>query len=102
MKIGCVTCGARLQALCGPLNRLDELRALTAQQSAQAQLREVGRSRHADLRVGGDQILLRRPNIGAAFEQRGGQSRGGTSGGNSCSVRLCPRGTVPGFSPSKR
>jgi hypothetical protein len=51
-----------------------QLRALAAQETAQTQRWEIRRLGHADLGVGGDQILLRCPNIGTPFEQRRGQA----------------------------
>ena len=53
-----------------------ELRALAAQKSAETQLRKVGRPRHADLGIGGDQILLRGADIGTALQQRRRQAGG--------------------------
>ena len=53
-----------------------QLRALAAQQSAQADLREIGGLGHADVRVRGDQGLLGGANIGPAFEQRRRQPGG--------------------------
>ena len=93
--MGCVTCGTRLQALCGPLNRLDELGALSPEDSAQTQLRKVGGPRHADLGVGGDQILLRRADIGTPFQQRRRQP-GGNLGRRSCAVRILSARHVAG------
>ena len=75
VKIGCVTCGTKLQALCGPLNKARQLRALPAQKSAEAQLREIGGLGDADIGVGGDQRLFRGANVGTALQQRGRQTR---------------------------
>src|SRR5258708_3164608 len=42
-----------------PVEQARQLRALTAQKSAQADLRKIRGLRDADVRVGGDQVLLR-------------------------------------------
>ena len=72
-----------------------ELSALAAQKSAQAQLREISRAGDTDLGVGGDQVLLRRADVGAALQQRGGQA-GRNVGrnflrGEALSARHCAR-----------
>ena len=76
VKIGCETCGTKLQALCGPLNSVDNWRALPAQQSAEADLRKIRGLRDADVGVGSDQVLLRGQDVRPSFEQRGRQSSG--------------------------
>ena len=102
VKIGCVTCGTRAPHAAGSAEKARQLRALPAQESAQADLRKIGGLRDADLGVGGDQILLRRANVRPALPSNAEGKPAGTSGGSSCSVRLRPRTTSPGFFPSSR
>ncbi len=52
---------------------------MPAQKSAQAQLGKVSGPGHADFGVGGDQVLLRRSNIGTTLEQ-GRRQAGGNLG----------------------
>ncbi len=70
VNIGCVICGTKLHAAMWPGEEAGELRALAAQKSAQADLREVGSFGDADVGVRGDQILFGRADIGTPFKQR--------------------------------
>ena len=54
--------------------QVHQLGALAADESSQADLREVGSFGDSDIGVGGDQRLLGGANIRAPFEQRRGQA----------------------------
>ena len=77
VKMGCATCGAKFQALCGSAEQARQLRALSAQRIRSGSIAgKYCRPRDADLGVGGDQVLLRRPDVGTAFQQRRWQPGG--------------------------
>ena len=52
------------------------MRALSAQKSAQTDLREIRGLRHPDLGIGGDQVLLRGANVRPPLQQGGRQTGG--------------------------
>ena len=76
-----------------------ELGALATKKSTETQVRKISGSGDADLRVRGDQVLLRCADIGTPLEQIRRQP-GRNTGGRFCAVRLFPRATSPGFCPN--
>ena len=55
VNIGCVTCGTKLQTLCGPLKRLDNCVLWPPRDPLRLSFGKVSGARHTDLRVGGNQ-----------------------------------------------
>ena len=84
---------------CRTGEQIGERRTLVAGISRKRDLRKVSRPGDADLRVGGNQILLRLRECPAAAPARTKGVPAGTSGACGCSVNFSLAGSSPGLFP---